>query len=72
MVWSIKSWKAKAWWVKVDTLSPKCRYYFGPFNSLEEAQEHHLDYIEDLKEEGAEGIYYTIERGNPKNLTIEL
>lgn len=71
LVWSFKSSKTKTWWVKVDTHSPKCRYYFGPFDSWEEAEGHHLEYIEDLREEGAQGIQYTIEKGRPRQLTIE-
>ena len=61
----------RPWWVRVTTGSPKCTYYFGPFNSAQEAQANHQGHIDDLVGEGAEGIEYTIEKGRPKQLTIE-
>ncbi|MGK7943950.1 MAG: DUF1816 domain-containing protein [Microcystaceae cyanobacterium] len=71
LLWAFRAFRAKSWWVRVDTRSPKCRYYFGPFNSSEEAEAHHKEYLQDLEAEGATGIEYVIKRGNPKRLTIE-
>ncbi len=70
-VYTLKQTKLRTWWVKVDTVSPRCRYYFGPFDSPEEAQAHHRFYLEDLAEEGATGIQWAIEQGYPRKLTIE-
>ncbi len=58
------------WWVKVDTQVPICTYYFGPFDSVQEAESYHGDYIQDLREEGAQGISYVIEKACPRKLTI--
>ncbi len=44
------------WWVKISTSKPKCRYYFGSFNSKSEAIEALPGYTEDLKRERAQGI----------------
>lgn len=58
------------WWVKVETQVPICTYYFGPFDSIQEAESCHGDYIQDLREEGAQGISYIIEQACPRQLTI--
>jgi Domain of unknown function (DUF1816) len=59
-----------AWWVEVTTDSPRCTYYFGPFESAEVADLHHSGYIEDLAEEGAQNIVWQIRRCKPKELTV--
>jgi hypothetical protein len=61
---------SRPWWVKVSTQSPACTYYFGPFDSSVEARGHQNFYLDDLKQEGAKGIKWTIERAIPKELTI--
>lgn len=66
----IFSTKNSKWWIKVNTQVPVCTYYFGPFDSVEEAESNHGDYLQDLKEEGAEDISYIIEKCSPKQLTI--
>jgi hypothetical protein len=71
VLWAFRASKAKSWWIRVDTHSPKCRYYFGPFSSPQEAEAHHQAYLNDLQAEGAKGIEYVIEQGNPRRLTIE-
>ena len=58
------------WWIKVDTKIPVCTYYFGPFESVAEAESNQVDYLQDLQQEGAEGISYIIEKCCPKQLTI--
>ena len=37
------------WWLEIITKEPYCIYYFGPFDSLKEAQLEQGGYIEDLK-----------------------
>jgi hypothetical protein len=60
-----------AWWVEIDTDRPNCTYYFGPFISATEANQHLSGYIEDLESEAAEGIHTTLTRGKPTQITIE-
>lgn len=59
-----------AWWVEVTTDTPRCTYYFGPFSGQEEAQAHKAGYVEDLEQEGAQGIRTTIKRCKPSALTV--
>ena len=59
-----------AWWIKITTEVPKCIYFFGPFDSLSEAQLLQNGYIEDLKGENALGINIEIQQCEPKELTI--
>lgn len=58
------------WWLEVTTNNPYCIYYFGPFDSEIEAELAQEGYIEDLKQEGAEGIETDIKLYSPRNLTI--
>ena len=60
------------WWIKINTIFPRCTYYFGPFYTLNEALEHQNGYLEDLIEEGASGIAIEIEKCQPQNLTVEI
>lgn len=60
----------KPWWVKINTEMPQCTYFFGPFDNVTEAQSTQGGYIEDLKQEGAEGIHIDIARYQPELLTI--
>lgn len=59
-----------AWWVEIMTQNPRCTYYFGPFLSVKEAQAAMAGYIEDLQQEGAQGIAVNVKRCKPDNLTI--
>ncbi|MCX7594815.1 MAG: DUF1816 domain-containing protein [Fischerella sp.] len=60
-----------AWWVEITTKLPRCTYYFGPFQNLEQAQTACLGYVEDLKSEQAQGIEIKIiKRFQPDVLTI--
>jgi Domain of unknown function (DUF1816) len=61
----------QAWWVEVSTVQPKCTYYFGPFAVAQEAQEAASGYIEDLQNEGAQGIEACVKRCKPTVLTID-
>jgi len=58
------------WWIEITTIDPVCTYYFGDFSSLSTAQTALPGYIEDLKDEGAQGIQVSIKRYNPDKLTI--
>jgi hypothetical protein len=59
-----------AHWVEITTTSPRCTYYFGPFASRASAEDAHFGYLEDLKEEGAQGIQVVIKQCKPRDLTI--
>ncbi len=59
-----------ACWVEIITDNPRCTYYFGPFVSEQEAHAAKSGYIEDLENEGAQGISVTVRRCKPTNLTI--
>ncbi|MDX2216631.1 MAG: DUF1816 domain-containing protein [Oculatellaceae cyanobacterium bins.114] len=59
-----------AWWVEVITETPRCTYYFGPFSSSKEAEASQNGYVEDLEQEGAQGIKVNIKRCKPSSLTI--
>lgn len=59
-----------AWWAKITTNNPRCTYYFGPFQTYDEAKQAYPGYIEDLDGEGAQGIVVVIERCQPEVLTI--
>ncbi|MEC4816458.1 MAG: DUF1816 domain-containing protein [Scytonema sp. PMC 1069.18] len=58
------------WWVEIITTTPRCIYYFGPFDTREEAVVAYPGYIEDLDEEGSQGIVVVIKLCNPEVLTI--
>ncbi|NEN90715.1 MAG: DUF1816 domain-containing protein [Okeania sp. SIO3H1] len=58
------------WWVKIFTANPHCTYYFGPFLKYEEAKAAEDGYIEDLQNEGSQGIEVSIEQSKPMELTI--
>ena len=60
-----------AWWVEIQTSSPRCVYYFGPFATVQEATEHQSGYVEDLQAEGAQSLVVVIKRCRPTQLTIE-
>ncbi|MEL4897520.1 DUF1816 domain-containing protein [Crocosphaera sp. Alani8] len=60
------------WWVELTTTRPHCIYYFGPFDNFAEAYGHYGGYVEDLQEEGAEGIIINIKQCQPLVLTQEL
>lgn len=70
IIYFVRSSKLRKWWIKIVTQSPACTYYFGPFDSVEEAELHQVDYLEDLQQEGAQGIATSISRCQPRQLTI--
>lgn len=50
------------WWASITTAKPKCIYYFGPFETSDEAKIAYPGYIDDLDSEGAQGIFIVIKR----------
>lgn len=58
------------WWVKIETQTPHCTYYFGPFDNAQEAQQTQPGFVEDLEKEGAQGITVLVSQCNPSSLTI--
>jgi Domain of unknown function (DUF1816) len=60
------------WWIKINTAKPSCTYYFGPFDSKQEAKIHQPGYVEDLVREKARGIAIKTKWcwRPPKSLTI--
>ncbi|MBE9127112.1 MULTISPECIES: DUF1816 domain-containing protein [unclassified Coleofasciculus] len=60
-----------AWWVEISTTQPEVLYYFGPFDSVEEATSSQRGYIKDLQQENAQGITVKIKWcQQPENLTV--
>ena len=60
-----------AWWVEVTTETPACTYYFGPFLSSKAAATAKGGYVEDLEQEGAQGIKVMLKRFKPTRLTVD-
>jgi Domain of unknown function (DUF1816) len=60
----------QAWWIEINTVQPKCTYYFGPFIDRHAANRSISGYIEDLESELAQGIQTYIKRCKPVELTI--
>ena len=59
-----------AWWVEINTDTPRCTYYFGPFFSAAAAEAAKPGYVEDLEQEGAQGIAIAVKRCKPVTLTV--
>lgn len=66
--WQIQ--ETRKWWVKIITKTPVCIYYFGPFDTVQEAQVSQLDYSKDLQDEGSQIVTIQVEKCQPKKLTI--
>ena len=62
--------QAPHWWVEIQTNNPQCTYYFGPFETAEEARASQDGYLEDLRQEQAQIITVEIKQCQPKELTI--
>ncbi|MGF1575757.1 MAG: DUF1816 domain-containing protein [Cyanophyceae cyanobacterium] len=59
-------------WIEITTTEPACTYYFGPFDSEQEAAGNKSSYLSDLEAEGAKGIQVNIsQRRQPEQLTVE-
>ena len=62
--------KNQPWWVHIQTTIPDCQYYFGPFDSIEEAEAHQSGYVEDLVQEEALESVVKVSRCKPEMLTL--
>ncbi|MBE9165056.1 DUF1816 domain-containing protein [Tychonema sp. LEGE 06208] len=62
--------RPEKWWVEIVTDLPRCTYYFGPFDTDQEASSHTPGYLEDLESEGAKRVSIRIKRCQPSALTI--
>ncbi|MGK7896598.1 MAG: DUF1816 domain-containing protein [Xenococcus sp. (in: cyanobacteria)] len=62
--------EARHWWVEIQTDNPRCTYYFGPFETAEQARASQDGYLEDLRQEGARIITVEIKQCQPQELTI--
>lgn len=58
------------WWVKIDTQTPSCTYYFGPFDNAREATQTKPGFVEDLEQEGATVMTVLVSQFDPQSLTI--
>lgn len=67
---SFQAFLQRPWWVKIQTQAPTCLYYFGPFDSAQEAEASRSGYVEDLLGEGAQAIETVVENTNPRKLTV--
>jgi len=59
-----------AWWVEITTVQPYCTYFFGPFESRQEAELFLPGYIEDIEQEGCEKIGIQLKQCKPQELTV--
>lgn len=59
-----------AWWIEIETETPSCVYYFGPYVSAAEAEFGKSGFMQDLQQEGAKGMKVEIKRIKPDQLTI--
>ncbi|MEB3228622.1 MAG: DUF1816 domain-containing protein [Synechocystis sp.] len=59
-----------AWWLRIHTMIPCVTYYFGPFDSREEAKQSYPAYVADLKQEKAIGISGQLQKTQPTLLTV--
>jgi hypothetical protein len=62
--------KDRDWWTEIITTKPRCTYFFGPFETYKEVQGAYRGYVEDLDNEGAQGIVVVIKRCQPEVLTL--
>lgn len=67
---SLLNFLGLAYWIEIVTDKPRCTYYFGPFLTKQEAETAMSGYMEDLENEGAQGIGSAIKRCKPDSLTV--
>ncbi len=56
------SGRGRELWVEVETESPKSTYYFGPYDSKDEASNNTNGYITDLEKKEAKNISINIKQ----------
>jgi glucan phosphorylase len=59
------------WWVELYTIEPPCLYYFGEFDTQQEAEDSKHGFVQDLLAEGAKEIRSQLQLCQPKRLTVE-
>lgn len=55
--------RGREWWVEVDTESPNRTYYFGPYQSRDEASNNTSGYIKDMENKGSKNITINLKQG---------
>jgi hypothetical protein len=58
------------WWVEIFTCEPAGLYYFGHFDTLEEAHNSQNGFVEDLLAEGINDVKAQLRFCQPKRLTV--
>ncbi len=67
---SLHSEQQSSWWIRITSYSPDGVYYFGPFDSWDEAESKQTEYIETIKYEGAAAIISQIKQCQPQQLPV--
>ncbi|CAN1211968.1 hypothetical protein TUMEXPCC7403_17310 [Tumidithrix helvetica PCC 7403] len=58
------------WWIEIFSAQPPCLYFFGAFDSAEEAEALQDGFVQDLVHEGAQGIAVRLQWCQPTELTV--
>lgn len=58
------------WWIELFTAKPFCLYYFGAFQTFQEARILKQGFKQDLLDEGASIVCLTIKYCSPNQVTI--
>lgn len=66
---SLSNQSKLSWWVEINTTVPRCTYYFGPFDTQNEARLSRTGYVEDLYQEEARDIVALVKQCQPDMLT---
>jgi hypothetical protein len=61
---------ARHWWVEIFTAQPFCLYYFGAFQTFQEARILNQGFKQDLLDEGASVVCLNIKYCSPNQVTI--
>ena len=60
-----------AWWAKIETENPSTTYWYGPFITKRGLKENLGSFVQDLNDEGATNIKYSVFRCNKEEpLTV--
>ncbi|CAN1212256.1 hypothetical protein TUMEXPCC7403_18760 [Tumidithrix helvetica PCC 7403] len=58
------------WWLEIFTAQPPCIYYFGAFETAQEAEESQAGFVQDLYLEGTQGIATRLRFFQPTQLVV--
>lgn len=62
----------KSWWLEILAASPSRGYYFGPFDSENEAVQEQLRYVKTIEREGREVLLVSVVRREaPAERTVD-